>query len=116
MSPQLPAGWPEDVPAPTDDDFEVRVVAWLLDLAPPEWRGSPLRAFPRALAWSVEQFLTGQQLAARAAYSRARSALSADQPTAVEPAIGAWQAHGVALAHSLRQVRMVRQALNGLGA
>lgn len=116
MSHEVPAGWPEGVPSPSDEEFEERVVTWLLDLAPPQWRNSALRNFPGALAWSVEQFISGQQVTARAAYSRARSALANDQHLAVEPAMAAWQAHGVALAHSLRQIGMVRRALGAEGA
>lgn len=116
MSHEIPAGWPDGIPAPTDHEFDERVVAWLLDLAPAQWRSSPIRNFPRALAWSVEQFIIGQQSAARTAYSRARSDLVREDPTAVEPALAAWQAHGVALAHALRQVGMVRRALDGNGA
>lgn len=115
MHHEFPAGWPNGIPAPTEEEFEDRAVAWLLDLAPPQWRSSQLRSFPGALAWSVEQFITGQQVAARNTYSQARSVLAANEPLAVEPALAAWQAHGVALAHALRQVGMVRRALGGEG-
>lgn len=116
MSSGPPAGWPPGIPAPSEEGFEERAVAWLLDLAPPEWRGSSLRSFPAALAWSVQQYLVGAQVTARGAYSRVRSSLGAEAATAVEPTMVAWEAHGIALAHSLRQVEMVRRALEAQGA
>ncbi|MFM1916557.1 MAG: hypothetical protein RJB01_72 [Actinomycetota bacterium] len=111
-----PAGWPDGVPAPSDEGFEERAVTWLLDFAPAEWRGSPIRSFPTALAWSVQQYLIGAQLAARGAYSRVRSTFGSEYPAATEPTLLAWEAHGAALAHTLRQVDMVRRALGGPGA
>ena len=84
---------------------------WLLDVAPGELRTSVLREHPRALAIHVVRLLEAQLEATRASYARARTDLSgmpADALAAVQQAL---EAEGARLLATVREARLVQQAL-----
>lgn len=111
-----PPGWPPELPPPGTEEFAERVVPWLLDLAPPEFRGHPvLRKHPRVLGWAVDRYLEGEVQALRGAYAQARATFH-DQldAMAIEEVLVALELEGVRLTKSVRQVGLVNDALAGL--
>lgn len=89
-------------------------MTWLLDQAPPEFRGYPvLRRHPLVLAW-----LTGQHVAAgRTATQRAVSTARADlteglPPGAVEDVVAVLDHELARFARLHREVRLVWQAVH----
>jgi len=110
-----PPGWPPGVPPPDADDWEPRAVAFLLDLAPAEYRVEPLyRRQPRVLAWRVLGLIDAQLDAARAAYSQARADLREDvSPEVVAETLQALEREGAALLARRREVDLVGRALRG---
>ena len=92
-----------------------RVAAWLLDLAPPEFRSHEVfRRHPLVLAWVVQHYVDAALDASRAAYASARAELaSAVAPEVVSETLRALEFEGVRLATVQRQVAMVREALAG---
>ena len=60
-APRPPAGWPPSVPAPGTPGWERRAVAYLLDVAPGEYRAEPVYTrYPAVLAWRVEALVEAQ--------------------------------------------------------
>ena len=91
------------------------MVSWLLDLAPPEFRGHEVfRRHPQILAWAVQHYVDAALVASRAAYASARADLAAAvAPEAVDETLRALEFEGVRLAAAQRQVGLVIQALQG---
>jgi hypothetical protein len=110
-----PAGWPPEVRPPGVPGWERSVVAWLLDLAPPEYRGySVLTGHAVALAVVVGHHVVAQQSGARAALAGARREVGeAIPPEALEPLLEALAQEEVRLAAAHRGVGLVEQALRG---
>lgn len=110
-----PPGWPKGLAPPGTDEFDDRVVGWLLDLAPPEFRGHEVfRRHPLVLAWAVQHYVDAALQASRAAYASARAELSSSiAPEVVTDTLRALEFEGVRLATAHRQVAMVREALAG---
>lgn len=110
-----PPGWPKGLPPPGTEAFGERVVAWLLDLAPPEFRGHEVfRRHPQVLAWAVQHYVVAALEASRAAYSSARADLTqAVTPEIVAETLRALEFEGVRLATVQRQVALVSDALAG---
>jgi hypothetical protein len=90
-------------------------VAFLLDVAPAEFRTEPLyRRQPVALAWRVRGVIDAQLQAARAAYSRARADLRDHvSPEVVAEALQALEREGAALLARQREVDLIGRALRG---
>lgn len=110
-----PPGWPRAVPDPESPEFDARVVGWLLDLCPPEYRGHDvLRRHPVVLARLASLHAEATLAAARTAYAGARREL-ADRvpPEAIEETLGALSREGAHLATRVREVALVEQALQG---
>ena len=110
-----PPGWPPGVPPPGADQWQERALAFLLDLAPPEFRSEPLyRRQPVVLAWRVQAIIEAQLEAARASYSRARAELRDDViPEVVAETLQALEREGAALLARRREVDLVFRALRG---
>ncbi|WP_432497719.1 hypothetical protein [Kineococcus gypseus] len=97
-------GWPPGVPPPGADDWQLAAVAWLLDQAPPEYRGYPaVRHHPLLLAWLVGHHVAAQREAVRRASASARHDLSEHLP----PETGA-QVFDVLEREELRLRRLTR--------
>jgi hypothetical protein len=103
-----PPGWPRAVPDPEDPEFPARVVGWLLELCPPDYRGHevlrrhPVRHAEASLA------------AARASYAGARRDLAGRvPPAAIDEALAALSREGAHLAARVREAGLVEEALQG---
>ena len=105
-------GWPPDLPPGAADEFDARVVGWLLDRAPADLRTSPLRRYPVALAAFVQHHVAASLEGARTAYARARTELSgileADALSEVQRAL---EAEGARLLQTQREVGLVAATL-----
>lgn len=112
---RTPPGWPKTVPPPGADGWEPRAVAYLLDLAPGDFRTEPLYARqPRLLAWRVQGLVDAQLQSARAAYSRARAELRVDAtPEVVAEMLQALEREGAGLLARRREVDLIGRALRG---
>lgn len=113
--PRTPPGWPSAVPPPGAPGWERRAVAWLLDLAPGEFRGEPLYARqPVVLAWRISAVVDAQLQSARSCYSQARSSLRDDvTPEVVAETLQALEREGAGLLARQREVGLVLGALRG---
>jgi hypothetical protein len=110
-----PPGWPPGVPPPGGDGWHERAVAYLLDVAPAEFRTEQLyRRQPLVLAWRVAGVIEAQLDAARAAYSQARSDLRDEvTPEVVAETLQAIEREGAALLARRREVDLVMRAFGG---
>ena len=110
-----PAGWPGEVRPPGVPGWERSAVAWLLDLAPPDYRGySVLTGHPVALAVVVGHHVEAQRSGARTALAGARRELSdAIPPPALDALLEALAQEEARLAAAHRGVGLVEQALRG---
>ena len=110
-----PPGWPQHVPPPGAEDWQARAVAWLLDQAPPEYRGyPPVRHHPLLLVWLVAHHVDAQQEAVRRATGTARRDLSAHLPPETAPQVFAvLDAEQLRLRRLARSVDLLRQAMTG---
>jgi hypothetical protein len=110
-----PPGWPAALPPPYVPEFADRVVGWLLDLAPSEFRGHEVfRRHPLVLAWAVSAYVTGALQASREAYAAARRELApAVGPGTVDEVLRALEFEGLRLRRLQREVELVAEALQG---
>jgi hypothetical protein len=110
-----PAGWPREVRPPGVPGWERSAVAWLLDLAPADYRGyAVLTGHPVALAVVVGHHVAAQQAGARAAVAGARREVGdAIAPEALEALLEALAQEEARLAAAHRGVGLVEQALRG---
>ena len=110
-----PPGWPRAVPDPESPEFADRVVGWLLELCPPEYRAHDvLRRHPVILARLAAQHAEATLGAARAAYAGARRDLAGRvPPEAVDETLVALSREGARLAAQVREVGLVEEALQG---
>ena len=113
--PARPPGWPAPVPPPGADGWRDRAVAFLLDVAPPEFRTEPLyRRQPLVLAWRVRSIIEAQLDAARTSYSQARAELADEvTPEVVADTLQALEREGASLLARRREVDLVLRALRG---
>lgn len=90
-------------------------MAWLLDLAPAEFRGYPVfRKHPEVLAWSVANHLDGAVESLRRSYSEARATFHDRlEAPVVQQVLEAYEFEGVRLSRAVREVALVMQALGG---
>lgn len=110
-----PPGWPRGVPDPESPEFAGRVVGWLLDLCPAEYRGHDvLRRYPVILARLATLHAEASLGAARAAYAGARRDLAGRvPPEAVDETLVALSKEGARLAAQVREVGLIEEALQG---
>ena len=110
-----PPGWPRAVPDPEDPEFAARVVGWLLDLCPPDYRSHEvLRRYPVILARLTAHHAQGTLAAARSAYAGARRELAGRvPPEAIDETLAALSREGAHLAARAREVSLVEEALQG---
>ena len=104
-------GWPRGLVPASSSAFENDAVRWLLDAAPGELRTSALREHPRALAIHVVRLLEAQLEATRASYARARTDLAGMPADVLETVQQALEAEGARLLATVREARLVQQAL-----
>jgi hypothetical protein len=110
-----PPGWPTGLPDPEDPRFAERVVGWLLELCPPEYRQHDVwRRHPVILARLATVHAEASLQAARTAFSGARRELAGRvPPEAVEETLQALSREGAVLAARVREVTLVEEALQG---
>ncbi|HYN57131.1 MAG TPA: hypothetical protein VES03_08035 [Motilibacterales bacterium] len=110
-----PPGWPRAVPDPESSHFPDKVVGWMLDLCPPEYRSHEVfRRHPVILARLAALHAEASLQAARAGYAGARRDLAARvPPEAVEETLVALSKEGARLAAQLREIALVEEALQG---
>ena len=110
-----PPGWPRAVPDPESPEFAPRVVGWLLDQCPPEYRQHEvLRRYPVILARLAALHSEATLAAARTAYAGTRRDLAGRvPPEAVEQTLEALSREGALLAARVREVGLVEEALQG---
>lgn len=110
-----PPGWPQEVPPPEVDDWQVATSSWLLDQAPPEFRSyAAVRHHPLLLAWLVGHHVSAQQEAVVRARSTARRDLAADLPPEVGPQVfDVLDREELRLRRVARAVDLLEQALRG---
>ena len=103
------------MPDPAAPEFAERVVAWLLDLCPPDYRSHEvLRRHPVILARLAHRHAEASLSAARDGYAGARRDLAGRvPPEAVDEALAALSRSGALLAAQLREVNLVEEALAG---
>ncbi|WP_432503343.1 hypothetical protein [Kineococcus arenarius] len=113
-----PPGWPQEVPPPGAGEWELAASAWLLDQAPPEYRGyPPLRHHPLLLAWLVGHHVDAQREALRRATASARVDLSAHLPPEVAPRVfDVLEREDLRLRRVARAVDLLQRSLRGEGA
>jgi hypothetical protein len=111
----VPAGWPSQVRPPGTPGWERSAVAWLLDLAPPEYRGyAVLTGHPVALAGVVGHHVVAQRVGAREAVKAARRELAdALPPQAMDALLDVLAQEEARLGAAERSVGLVEQALRG---
>ena len=110
-----PPGWPQEVPPPGVEEWQVAAVAWLLDQAPPEFRSyAVVRHHPLLLAWLVAHHVRAQQEAVRSARSTARRDLSHELPPEVAPRVfDVLEREELRLRRLARAVDLLEQAVRG---
>lgn len=103
------------MPDPESPEFPDRVVGWMLDLCPPDYRGHPvLQRYPVVLARLAHLHADASLTAARAAYAGARRDLAGRvPPEAIEATLVALSKEGARLASQVREVGLVEEALQG---
>ncbi|GAA1912794.1 hypothetical protein [Nocardioides marmoribigeumensis] len=113
--PYVPPGWPALVRPPGVEGWEETASAWLLDQAPPEFRGYPvLRRHVVVLARFVALHVEAGQAAVRRGLSEARGVLrDVADPDTVEAAVRVWQAEQARLVAQRRAVALLEEALRG---
>lgn len=111
----VPPGWPEQVPPPAVEDWELAAVNWLLDCCPADYRSYPvLRRHPVVLARFAAEFVEGQIRATRAALADARPSLFDQvEPRVLDSAVDLLQAEEARLVRRRRAVALVEEALRG---
>lgn len=117
----MSAGWPQDLVPAVAPDFLVRAIGWLLDRGPADLRVSPLRSYPRALAFVVEHHCDANVQATREAYRHVRARLgdrmSAAELTVIQQALEVQGARALATRREVALVRAaVEQVANDHGA
>ncbi|MCH9840991.1 MAG: hypothetical protein K0U56_07975 [Actinomycetia bacterium] len=111
---QPEVGWPTDLVAPHDPEFAGQVCRWLLDRLPGEFRNSPSRNDPVALAWVLKERVNSEIDLMRNLYATARTGSGSLQ---VEALLESLSSSGAYLVRTDREVKSVCSALaaNGPG-
>ena len=115
MAAYTPPGWPAGVHPPGSEEFESTAVAWLLDVAPPDYRlHGVLRRYPIALAALARYHSKACVEGARQGYRAARTELADWMPPhAIDTVLAAYRKEGARLAATARAVGLVERALRG---
>ena len=115
MAAYLPPGWPAGVHPPGSEQFEQTAVAWLLDVAPPDYRlHGVLRRHPLALAALTRHHVAACVAGARDGYRCARAELGSDlPPTGLDAVLAAYRSEGRRLVATARAVELIERALRG---
>lgn len=110
-----PPGWPTRVRPPGCTDWEVSATAFLFDCCPADYRGYPvLRRHPVVLAGFAGAFVEAQVAASTDALRAVRRDLAGVVgPEVVQAAVDAWEEQAARLQRTLREVRLVDEALRG---
>ena len=110
-----PPGWPAEVPPPEVADWQDAAVAWLLDQAPPEYRGyPPVRRHPVLLVWLVGHHVRAQREAVRQAVGTARRDLADQLPPEAAPQVfSVLELEELRLRRLERAVDLLDQAVRG---
>ncbi len=106
-----PAGWPADLVPAHDPEFLGQVARWLLDRLPGEFRDSPSRKDPVALAWVLRERVQTDIELMRRLYATARTGSGSDRP---ETLLDSLSAVGAQLLRTAREVNCVASALADL--
>ena len=103
------------MPPPEVEEWQVAAVAWLLDQAPPEYRGYPVvRHHPLLLVWLVGHHVAAQQDAVRRAVGTARRDLSQHLPPEAAPDVfSVLEQEELRLRRLARAVDLLHQAVQG---
>lgn len=103
------------MPDPESGEFTPRVVGWMLDLCPPDYRGHAVfRRYPVVLARLANTHAQANLAAARQSYAGARRDLAERvPPAAIEETLDALSKEGARLAAQVREIELVEQALQG---
>jgi len=111
----LPPGWPAGVHPPGSEQFEQTAVAWLLDVAPSDYRlHGVLRRHPLALAALTRHHVAACVAGARDGYRCARAELGGDLPPAgLDAVLAAYRSEGRRLVDTARAVDLIGRALRG---
>lgn len=111
----LPPAWPEEVPHPEAEGFEDRAVAWLLDIAPPEYRLHPvLSRHPVALVRLVHRHVAAQGSGVDLALGGVRAELTGRLDTPAIDAVGrVLQEQRRLLMRRREAIRLVEHVLRG---
>ncbi len=111
----LPPGWPSAVRPPGAPGFERSVVAWLLDLCPPEYRGyPPLRRHPQLLVRFTARLLAAQRNGADTALASLRADMAGFiEPPAIEDGVRILRAEQQRLDQAILAVSLVERVLRG---
>ncbi len=115
MAAYLPPGWPPGVHPPGSEQFEQTAVAWLFDVAPPDYRlHGVLRRHPLALAALTRHHVAACVAGARDGYRCARAELgSALPPAGLDAVLAAYRSEGRRLVATARAVELIERALRG---
>src|SRR6476646_3504383 len=115
MDAYLPPGWPTGVHPPGSEGFERTVVAWLLDMVPPDYRlHGVLQRHPIALATLARRHLAACIEGARQGYRTARTELGGVLPmSGVDAVLAAYRSEGHRLVTAARATDLVERALRG---
>ncbi|MDP4510328.1 hypothetical protein [Nonomuraea turcica] len=110
----LPPEWPPEVHSPSEPEWELSAVAWLLDTVPPEYRAyEVLKRHPIALARMALLNVNAAVEGARAAYRHAAGDLRSLSPDAVEAVLAVYREEGLRLVRLARSIEVVSPALHG---
>ena len=113
--PVAPPGWPAGVRAPGAAEWERGAINWLLDIAPPEYRGyAGLRRHPVVLARFALLHVEASQAAVNRGLSEARAVLRDVAGEAeIAVALDVWHREAARLIGVRRAVGLVEEALRG---
>jgi hypothetical protein len=102
-----------DLP-PISDEFDQRVVGWLLDRLPPEYRTSALRSHPLILALAARRHAEATLAGTREVYRDLRAELRDHLEAAqIDAGLTSLQNLAASFSRSVREVTMVEEALRG---
>ncbi len=115
VSAPVPPGWPEAVPPPEAQGWQVPAVSWLLDHCPPDYRSyAAWRRHPLALAWVAGRHIDAQLVAMRQAYRDARVELGDHLgPEALADILHDLELEGVRLLAARRAAGLLEEAMRG---
>lgn len=111
----VPPGWPRQLPPPGAPGLERRIVNYLLDLSPPDYRGyPPLRRQPVLLVRFTARLLAAQRHGTDAAIAALRADMAGHlPPPAIEEGLRLLRAEQQRLDREIVAVSLIEQVLRG---